>query len=383
MPSLLYAIGQGAAIPILPLMALDLGLSVPMAGAVVAARALGTLAFDVPAGVLVARIGEKPAMLVGTGLLVVAAVGVGMGPPAWVFGFLVMVMGAAASIWHLARLTYAAEVTPPAHRGRVMSMLGGLGRVGAVAGPLAGGAAVAAFGLEAAFYLQAVFAVAALATLARQTEALDHPSPAPPRLTRHLIRHVGSQKRLMTTVALVSVVVQVLRSARDAYLPLWGDAIALSASQIAIVFAVMSVAEVLTFYPAGVISDRFGRKWSAIPCMLVLSLGLALVPLTGGFGPLMGVGLLIGLGNGLGAGIQMTLGSDLAPAEARAPFLGMWRLGADAGAVAGPALIAGAASFVSLAFAAVILGGVGLAGALVMGLLVPETLQERSEGIGP
>jgi MFS family permease len=377
-PSLLFAIGQGAAIPMLPLLALDLGLSVPLAGAVVAARAFGTLLFDVPAGVMVARLGEKPSMLIGTGILVLAAVGVGAGPSPWILALLVVAMGAASSIWHLARLTYAAEVTPPAHRGRVMSMLGGLGRIGSVLGPLAGGAAVAVFGLAAAFYLQAAFTVVAFVSLAVRTEPLDHPVVVPRRLTRHLLAHVGAEKRLMSTVAVVSVAIQVLRSARDAFIPLWGDAIGISAAQVSIVFAVMSAAEVVTFYPAGLLSDRLGRKWSAIPCMALLSIGVALVPFTGSFVPLAGAALIVGIGNGLGAGIQMTLGSDLAPAEARAPFLGMWRLGADAGAVAGPSLIAGAASAVSLAFAAVLLSGVGLAGIVVMAFLVPETLQERA-----
>jgi len=382
-PSLLFAIGQGAAIPMLPLLALDLGLSVPLAGAIVAARAFGTLLFDVPAGVLVARLGEKPTMLIGTGLLVGAAIGVGAGPSTWMLAVLVVVMGAASSIWHLARLTYAAEVTPPAHRGRVMSMLGGLGRIGSVLGPLAGGAAVEFLGLAAAFYLQAAFAVVAFLTLAVRTEALDHAVAVPPRLTRHLLRHVAGEKRLMSTVAVVSVVIQVLRSAREAYIPLWGDAIALSAGQIALVFAVMSAAEVVTFYPAGVLSDRLGRKWSAIPCMALLSVGIALVPLTQSLVTLVGAAIVIGIGNGLGAGIQMTLGSDLAPADARAPFLGMWRLGADAGGVAGPSIIAGAASAVGLAFAAFLLTGVGVAGIVVMAAFVPETLQQRARGDQP
>src|SRR5690606_37922154 len=164
-------------------------------------------------------------------------------PTPWMLALLVVAMGAATSIWHLARLTYAAEFTPPAHRGRGMSMLGGLGRLGSVLRPLAGGAAVAVFGLEAAFYLQAAFAVVAFVSMAVRIEPLDHPVAVPPRLTRHLLAHVGAAQRLISTVAVVSVAIQVLRSARDAFLPLWGDAIGLSAAQVSIVFAVMSAAE--------------------------------------------------------------------------------------------------------------------------------------------
>ena len=42
LPTFLFAVGQGAAIPILPLIALDMGLSVPIAGLLVGLRAVGT-----------------------------------------------------------------------------------------------------------------------------------------------------------------------------------------------------------------------------------------------------------------------------------------------------------------------------------------------------
>ncbi|MEX0667160.1 MAG: MFS transporter, partial [Acidimicrobiia bacterium] len=69
LPTFLFAVGQGAAIPILPLIALDMGLSVPVAGLLVGLRAVGNLLFDIPAGMLVSRFGERKAMMFGAGLL--------------------------------------------------------------------------------------------------------------------------------------------------------------------------------------------------------------------------------------------------------------------------------------------------------------------------
>ncbi|MEX0667906.1 MAG: MFS transporter, partial [Acidimicrobiia bacterium] len=69
LPTFLFAVGQGAAIPMLPLLALDMGLSVPVAGLLVALRSVGTLLFDIPAGMLVSRVGERKAMMIGAGLL--------------------------------------------------------------------------------------------------------------------------------------------------------------------------------------------------------------------------------------------------------------------------------------------------------------------------
>ena len=45
----------------------------------------------------------------------------------------------------------------------------------------------------------------------------------------------------------------------------------------------------------------------------------------------------MGLGNGISAGVVMTLGADVAPAESRTQFLGGWRLCADLGNAGGPA----------------------------------------------
>jgi MFS family permease len=123
--------------------------------------------------------------------------------------------------------------------------------------------------------------------------------------------------------------------------------------------------------------DRFGRKWSAVPSMLLLGASLLLVPLTNSFETLLVVGLVSGFANGLGSGIGMTLGADLAPPGSQGEFLGVWRFVTDIGTSAGPFLVAGVATVSTLGVACVATGGVGLAGAAVMAFLAPETLRRR------
>src|SRR5687767_11722883 len=153
LPTFLFAIGQGAAIPILPLLALDMGLSVPIAGLLVGLRSIGSLIFDIPAGMLVAKVGERRAMIIGSSLLTIVALGIGTRPSVGMLVVLVLLMGAGWSIWLLARLAYATEITPIEHRGRVMSMMGGSTRIGHFVGPLLGGLAVGLFGLSSAFFV--------------------------------------------------------------------------------------------------------------------------------------------------------------------------------------------------------------------------------------
>jgi MFS family permease len=135
----------------------------------------------------------------------------------------------------------------------------------------------------------------------------------------------------------------------------------------------------IIFYPVGMLMDRKGRRWAAIPSLLLLSLGLALIPLTSEFIGLLVVSLFVGLANGFGSGINLTLGSDLSPEEGRSQFFGLWRLISDVGTAGGPLLVAVVTSIASLGAAAVAVGAVGLLGAAVMWRSVPETLQADLE----
>ena len=373
LPAFLFAIGQGAAIPILPLLALDMGLSVPVAGLLVGVRSVGSLLFDIPAGMLVARIGERRAMIVGSALLSVVAIGIGTRPSVGVLVVLVLLMGAGWSIWLLARLAYATEITPIEHRGRVMSMMGGSTRIGHFVGPLLGGLAVGFFGLSSAFFVQAALSVAAAVVLylVRSEDGGERKVETSLKVVGEVLRE---HRRVFATAGLATVAIQIVRASKDAMIPLWGNHIGLTASQIALIFGLAYAADMIMFYPVGVVMDRFGRKWAGVPCLLMISVGLIVIPFTRDFVALLMAGLLIGFGNGLGAGINMTLGSDFSPRGRRAEFLGVWRLVSDAGSVGGPLLIAAITSAASLAAASFFAALVGVAGAGILGVLVPETL---------
>lgn len=378
LPNLLFAIGQGAALPVIALLALDLGASPAVAGAIVALRGIGTLLFDVPSGFLVARFGERRSMTLATAVLGIIALAIGLRPSLPVYAGLIFLMGCAWSVWALARLTFVTEAAPLRHRGRVMSMMGGTMRVGQFIGPLLGGLAVVPLGLAGPFFIQAGLAVAAAISLAVAPEG--QPPVRPSELTPVTLREIArDHRRTLGTAGFVAITVQVLRSARQAIVPLWGDHIGLNASQVSLIFSASSAIEMVVFYPVGMLMDRKGRKWAAIPCLVLLSVGMTLIPLTSDFAGLLLVGLVLGLGNGLGSGINMTLGSDLSPSLGRSQFFGLWRLVTDVGTAAGPMLIAVVTSLATLGAAPVVVGAFGLVGTAVMWRVVPETLTEDLE----
>jgi MFS family permease len=372
-PTILFAVGQGAVIPVVALTAEDLGASVAVAGVAVAVRGIGTMVFDIPAGNLIERFGERRAMTIGTLVLIAALAGCIVSPNTWAFMACMFALGCGWAMWLLARLTYVSDVMPIRLRGRALSTLGGMNRVGNFAGPFVGAAAITWLGLDGAYAVHIVLAVAGLLVLTfvpdpHPTSAVPVHAPAP--LVAMLRRH----RRVFLTAGIGAMCLSVLRASRYAVVPLWGSHIGLDAAQVSVIFGISTAMDMTLFYPAGAASDRFGRKAVAVPCLVLMAAGFVLVPLTSSYGALAATALLIGFGNGIGSGIVMTLGADFSPSVSRASFLGVWRVVSDAGTAGGPLVASAVAAIATLGVASVVIGALGLAGAAVFGLAMPEPL---------
>ncbi|MGE3621246.1 MAG: MFS transporter [Acidimicrobiia bacterium] len=382
LPTIIFSIGQGAVIPIVALAARDIGASIAVAGATAALRGIGTMVFDVPSGKLVARFGEQKAMVVATALLIVSLVGCVASPSVAAFAVFMFLMGCAWSVWLLARLTYVSDVMPNHLRGRALSTLGGVQRIGNFIGPFAGALAISRWGIDGAYYVHIALAVVGCLVLYLLPEPYTPTRPVG-HAQMKVVRIVRDHRRTFLTAGVVAGVAGILRSAREVVIPLWGVHIGLDAAQVSLIFGIAAALDMTLFYPAGVVSDRWGRRAVAVPCLGILSLGLFLLPLTHGFTTLLLVSLLLAFGNGLGSGIVLTLGSDFAPKTGRPEFLGVWRLVADIGTAGGPLLLAGTEALVSLVAASVVVGSVGLFGVAVVLLWMPEPMRRRPEELAP
>ncbi len=372
-PTFLFAVGQGAVIPIVALAARDQGASVAFAGFIVALRGIGILSFDVPAGWLVSRFGEQRAMVMGTALVIVALIGSAFSPGIYAFAGFTFLMGCGWAVWLLARLSYVTDVMPANLRGRALSTLGGVNRVGNFFGPFIGAGVGALVGIDGAYYVHLTTALLACGLLI----VLIRGEAAAPVLEHEHVQFtkvVREHARTFLTAGVGVTAIGALRATRQGVLPLWGDHVGLDESTISLIFGISMGMEMLLFYPAGSVMDKWGRKAVALPCIGIMAVGMLLLPLSTGFVSMVLVGLLIGFGNGLGSGIVMTLGADFSPISGRAQFLGAWRVCGDLGTAGGPLIVAGVTGLATLAAASITMGGIGLAGAALMFFLMPETL---------
>jgi len=372
-PTALSAVGSGAVLPVVVLSARDLGAGVNVAAFMIALLGIGQLAGDLPAGALAARIGERAALIVACGLEALGMAGCATASSVGVLAASVLLIGVSGSVFGLARQAYLTEAVPVPLRARALSTLGGVNRIGMFVGPFVGAVVVARWGTSAAYVVGLVASAAAfvlLLVVPDITSGERAERRARPR--RPVAAVLLEHKRTLATLGVGAMFIASARSCRTALVPLWAEAIGLDAARTSLVFGIAGAVDMLLFYPAGGVMDRFGRMWVAVPSMLVLGVGMFLLPLTHTFAALTAVAVVLGIGNGIGSGLVMTLGADASPADARVQFLGGWRLMSDSGNAAGPAVISGLTTVIPLAGAAVAMGAVAVVGAGWLRVWVPR-----------
>ena len=364
-PSLLFGLGEGAILPIVPLTARDLGASVPMAALVIAMIGIGSLINNIPASMITMRWGERWAIVAagvwsGLGMLLcVLTSHLGL------FATGCFMVGMSQAVYNLARQSYMTEA---------LSTLGGVMRIGMFAGPFLAAAAVHAFGLSAAYVVGIVAVLGAAAIGARIPDLETPPVPAgqtAPASTS-VVSTLRDHRRVFLTLGVGVVLVSAVRASRQAVIPLWADHLMLAPSVASLIYGLAGGIDMLVFYPAGKVMDRKGRRWVAVPSMLIMGLAMLLIPLTSGALTLLLASLAIGFGNGIGSGMIMTLGADQSPRHGRAHFLGIWRLMSDIGSSCGPALLSLLAGGLSLAAGIAVTGLIAFAAAGTLAYWIPR-----------
>jgi len=369
--------GQGILIPVLPGFAKEeLAATIGLVGLVIAARHLGTMAFDVPAGILVTRLGLRRTMTAGVALFAISAVWAGLSPNFSSLMAARVLAGISFALWSISRHSYIATVVPPGVRGRALSLFGGLSRTATILGPLLGGLLAEFVGIRVPFFAQAGVAILTMIIVISTTRNIVEAKKSNERhnvfseLGVILARH----RRDFATAGVVAVMLQFIRASREFLIPVWGGEIGLGKDQIGYITTASYTVDSMLFPIVGYSMDRWGRKSMGIPAFLVLAVALALIPTTGSFGGLLAVGLIAGLGNGLSSGFVLITGIDLAPRDNPGEFLGVWRLISDTGGAGGPIAIGGIAQIMTLGIASAAVAGIGVFGALILAIVVKETM---------
>jgi MFS family permease len=219
-----------------------------------------------------------------------------------------------------------ADFTPPELRGAAFGLRQSLDTVGAFAGPLIAVLLIGwfAFDLRNVLWIACIPAMIAVAILAFGIEEPARTGPVKPRAGFSLAA-MGALGSKFWWVAALGATVMLARFS-EAFLVLKASSTGLATAYVPLVMVVMSLVYSLSSYPAGVMSDKFGRTGLLVAGLVVLiAADLILATSTGITAMMVGVALW-GLHMGLTQGILATLVADAAPADLRGTAFGAFAL---------------------------------------------------------
>ena len=385
-PFLLFAIGLGSIMPVLVLGALSLGSTQAFAAAIVGIMGAVSLAATVPAGILIDRLGDFRAMFVATAAAVIV-LGAIITAFIWdspyslaVYTIALMVFGPVSDVWSLARQAVVAEVMPAADLAKAMTALGGTQRVGNLLGPMIGAGLMVVFPIWSVFALAGLAAIAAIVIMAlpiaripgfdehhKRAEAARPPAAAGargPKPGQDRRPPLDVHWRSVVLVGITIITLAAARAAQPVVIQLWGVEIGLHKSSISLVIAFGAGLELIVMFLGAYIKDHLGRIATLVACLTIFGSGFIIMRTLPELSGMVIAAAVMAFGNGLGAGVNMTIGADLSPAVGRPRFLGIWAIFNNGGKLGGPTLLSLIITVTSLPFGVLFPGLLALAGAV-------------------
>jgi MFS family permease len=238
--------------PILPELSDEYGLSKTAAGVLAAAYPAGTFAGALPGGLMAARVGVRPTVLFGLGLMVVASIGFAFADSIVVLDVSRFVQGVGGAASWAGALGWLIGAAPRDRRGQYIGTALAAAVAGALFGPVLG-AAAGALGQEPVFGAVALVGVG-LIVLALQMEAQQPEGDSRLRTLFGSLsdRRVAAGMWLTTLPGVLFGTVAVLG-------PLRLDELGAGAAAIAAAFLAAAAIEAVVAPVVGRLSDRRGR----------------------------------------------------------------------------------------------------------------------------
>ncbi len=357
-------LGMGITLPVLPLHLEDSGLSLSTVGLVVGATGVGSALGGVPASAFGDRWGNDRLMFTAVALQAATLAAFGLTDLAIVLLVLRAALGVGMAGAGLSRQVYISRSVDIGVRGRVMALVGGNHRLTLVVGPLLGGWVYEEWGGEAVFVLAGAVTALGLLWIVLPGGADPHDGPDQRESNGAVGPVLWHHRRLLARAALGPMLVMAARDGRYVVVPLIGDRLELSGTEIGALVAVGTAADFLLFPVSGFVMDRFGRLFSMVPAFSLMAGGLVLLAVADTGAQAVVAGVVMGIGNGLSSGAMLTMASDLAPADGRGPFIAGFNMASGVGHLLGPIIVGWAADAIGLGASAV-----ALAVALAIGLV--------------
>ncbi len=379
--ALLWSIGLGAAVPVIPLLSHRFVPSAFAAAVVTSIGGLGRLLISYFAGDLMDRFGKRKISLVGIFIRMVFSFMEGLSR-----SYLQLVLfrfgsGIGTAVWGTGLTSMTADIAKRGDRGRLSGLRTTLSDLGHVVGPFLGGWAWGATGsIRVPFFINGFSKFGVFLTilfLMRESVQLpdDPPAPAgaptppgapPPAAQEPPASGSRGAGRSELAVAVVSmgflfiiytVFVESLfrEGITNVVMPLYAKLeLELSQTNTGLIISAIGFGGMVSALPAGFIADRWGIRAALIPAALVSTASMIFLALNAGATATLVVGVpltlvLTSFAAGIGTGVvnvaTQAYAIDLSPRGARGRFFGLSMATRHFATLVGPLLIGGLADF--------------------------------------
>jgi MFS family permease len=350
-----WSVGLGAAVPVIPLLAMQLQDNIALAGLVITMGGAGRLTVSYATGFMLDRFGRRRVALVGVTIRMIFSFAEGLSPTYLALVGSRFMSGVGTAIWGTGLATITADISTRADRGTITGSRQGFMHLGMVIGPIVGAAAWAATGdIRVPFFINGVSKLICLLIflfMMVETRSLsdDDDAQVPEIPAKSAAEPAVAKQGLLATwgavfasgfiLVLVGLFAAGLFRAAvgDTMIPVYvRNELGLPQSALGFVLSAIGIGGLGASFIGGRMADRFGVGSVMIPGALITAAGMGI--LIAGPGAL---GLII-LGAVLGAGVTLVhvgtnaFAIDISPRGRRGRFFGQTQAAMHSATLVGP-----------------------------------------------
>ena len=334
----LVSFGFSLLTPVLPLYALTFGIDLAMVGILVASIGITKVVLDIPAGVVSDRVGTKRFMILGLLLVAISAIIAALARDYMMLLIGLIIQGAGSAVYFTSSYLAVSRLCPISKRGRHLGLFVSLQFLGSTSGPLVGGLFGQSFGLGTPFFIYALLAAVSLIMVHLGIKGTQVEGVGGNIDIRQLV--VAFRDRTLAAINIGLLSISVVRIGLIAtILPIFAARnLNISPAEFGAVLTAFSFANFLTLLPAGVFSDRLGRRPFMFASLMITGILVLLLSLANDviiFSIIMiAMGAALGLTGPIGAWV-----SDISSPARLGASMGLFRTMGDVGSFIGPIVL--------------------------------------------
>jgi MFS family permease len=352
-----WGFGTGGLWLVRPLFAYDLGDSFLLVALVSSVSAAPRVLTGPLTGWLADRFGRKPFIILGAVLHIIALTADFFVQDYLAFFLLEILAGTGIAVWMTSASALLADSTVVATRGRAVALRESSSRIGLLTGPVVAGLIATLLGLRWVFLFIAVTKVAVVIVTVLLIRESARRSARRPRSGQPWWRSDLSMFRTRAFFALavgtvgLGLVVGGTGVFRTLF-PVQTRVVAgLDATAVGNLIAVAGLAALIASMPAGLATDRYGRKRLLLASLVLTAASVWLMAGTSSFVSAALAVIVFGIAEAMGTGTIQVYAMDQAPEHMRGAFLGVWQLFTNIGQISGPLVVGGIADWLGFATA--------------------------------